>query len=201
MQAQFGGADVIVDGIGDAARDENFKALARRGHWISLGQASGALQPIAADQLVQKSITFSRPAVFDYVATNAHSGRARAARLGGARRRHAEGAADRTPFARRRRRGARAARVAPDDRRAGPDRLRIAPAFQPEEAAMIVGMNHFTVIAEDATATLDFYVGLLGCASARGPTSASTAPGCTATRRRRCCTSTSTASRRPSAPA
>ena len=27
---------------------------------------------------------------------------------------------------------------------------------------MIVGMNHFTVIAEDAQATLDFYVGLLG---------------------------------------
>ncbi len=71
VQARFGGADVIVDGIGDAARDENFAALARRGHWISLGQASGALQPIATDQLVQKSITFSRPAVFDYVATNA----------------------------------------------------------------------------------------------------------------------------------
>ncbi len=27
---------------------------------------------------------------------------------------------------------------------------------------MIVGMNHFTVIAENAQATLDFYVGLLG---------------------------------------
>ncbi|MEO8311754.1 MAG: SRPBCC family protein [Caldimonas sp.] len=72
VQAQFGGADVIIDGIGDAARDENFAALARRGHWISLGQASGALQPISTDQLVQKSITFSRPAVFDYVATNAN---------------------------------------------------------------------------------------------------------------------------------
>jgi NADPH:quinone reductase len=71
VQARFGGADVLVDGIGDAARDENFAALARRGHWISLGQASGALAPIATDQLVQKSITFSRPAVFDYVATNA----------------------------------------------------------------------------------------------------------------------------------
>ena len=71
VQAQFGGADVVVDGIGDAARDENFAALARRGHWISLGQASGALQPIAADELVSKSITFSRPAVFDYVASQA----------------------------------------------------------------------------------------------------------------------------------
>ena len=27
---------------------------------------------------------------------------------------------------------------------------------------MIVGMNHFTVIAEDRQKTLDFYVGLLG---------------------------------------
>ena len=27
---------------------------------------------------------------------------------------------------------------------------------------MIVGMNHFTILAEDETATLDFYVGLLG---------------------------------------
>jgi NADPH2:quinone reductase len=71
IQAQFGGADVLVDGIGDAAREENFAALARRGHWISLGQASGALQPIAADRLVQKSITFSRPVVFDYVAGHA----------------------------------------------------------------------------------------------------------------------------------
>ena len=125
VQARFGGADVLIDGIGDAARDENFAALARRGHWISLGQASGALQPIAADQLVQKSITFSRPAVFDYVATNASLAERAAARLGRARRRHAEGAADRAPRARRRRRGARPARVAPHDRRAGPDRLRI----------------------------------------------------------------------------
>ena len=27
---------------------------------------------------------------------------------------------------------------------------------------MIVGMNHFTIVAEDERATLDFYVGLLG---------------------------------------
>ena len=71
VQRQFDGVDVVVDGIGDAARDENLAALARRGHWISLGQASGALQPISSEELVRKSITFSRPAVFDYVATNA----------------------------------------------------------------------------------------------------------------------------------
>jgi NADPH2:quinone reductase len=71
VQRQLGGADVIVDGLGGAASDENFAALARCGHWISLGQASGALQPISPDRLVQKSATFSRPVVFDYVATPA----------------------------------------------------------------------------------------------------------------------------------
>ena len=71
ISAEHRFADVVVDGIGDAARDENFAALARRGPWISLGRASGTLQPIATEQLVTKSITFSRPAVFDYVATHA----------------------------------------------------------------------------------------------------------------------------------
>jgi NADPH:quinone reductase len=70
VQQQFkGGADVVVDGLGEAARDENFAALARCGHWISLGQASGALSPVSPDWLVQKSLSFSRPVVFDFCAT------------------------------------------------------------------------------------------------------------------------------------
>ena len=64
-----GGADVIVDGLGDAARDENLAALARCGHWISLGQATGPLKPIDPDALLHKSLSFSRPVVFDFVAT------------------------------------------------------------------------------------------------------------------------------------
>ena len=71
VQRACGGADVVVDGLGDAARDENLAALARRGHWISLGQASGPLAPLPPDALVAKSLTFSRPVVFDYVATQA----------------------------------------------------------------------------------------------------------------------------------
>jgi NADPH:quinone reductase-like Zn-dependent oxidoreductase/uncharacterized protein YndB with AHSA1/START domain len=71
VQREFGGADVIVDGLGDAAREENLAALARRGHWISIGQASGPLQPLPPEALLMKSATFSRPAVFDYVATHA----------------------------------------------------------------------------------------------------------------------------------
>jgi NADPH:quinone reductase len=71
VQSACGGADIVIDGLGSAARDENFAALARRGHWISLGQATGALAPVPPDMLVAKSLTFSRPVVFDYVATNA----------------------------------------------------------------------------------------------------------------------------------
>ncbi|HEY6134379.1 MAG TPA: zinc-binding dehydrogenase, partial [Rubrivivax sp.] len=69
VQRLCGGADVVVDGLGDAAREENFAALARCGHWISLGQATGALQPVSPDWLVAKSLTFSRPVVFDFVAS------------------------------------------------------------------------------------------------------------------------------------
>jgi len=64
-----GGADLVIDGLGQAAQQENMAALARCGHWISLGQASGPLAPIDPDALVAKSLTFSRPVVFDYVAT------------------------------------------------------------------------------------------------------------------------------------
>jgi NADPH:quinone reductase len=70
VQQACGGADVVIDGLGNAARDENFAALAKCGHWISLGQATGALAPVPPDMLVAKSLTFSRPVVFDYVASN-----------------------------------------------------------------------------------------------------------------------------------
>jgi NADPH:quinone reductase len=71
VQQLVGGADVIIDGLGDAAREENLAAIAPLGHWISLGQASGPLQPIAPELLNRKSVTLSRPVVFHYTATAA----------------------------------------------------------------------------------------------------------------------------------
>ena len=71
VQRACGGADVVVDGLGVAAREENLAALARCGHWVSLGQASGPLPPIEPDALLAKSLSFSRPVVFDYVASPA----------------------------------------------------------------------------------------------------------------------------------
>ncbi len=68
VQSICGGADVIVDGLGAAAFDENLNALAPCGHWISLGQATGALPALQPDVLVHKSATFSRPVVMAYTA-------------------------------------------------------------------------------------------------------------------------------------
>ena len=52
-------ADVIYDGLGQAAAPENFAALAMRGHWVSYGRAS-PLQPLS----LAESWTFSQPVLF-----------------------------------------------------------------------------------------------------------------------------------------
>jgi len=44
----------------------NLDALALCGHWVSYGQASGPLAPVAAEVLSGKSVTFSRPVLFHY---------------------------------------------------------------------------------------------------------------------------------------
>jgi NADPH:quinone reductase len=57
------GADVIYDGLGRDAAPENLAALAMRGHWVSYGHATGALEPMS---LSAKSGTFSQPVLFHY---------------------------------------------------------------------------------------------------------------------------------------
>jgi NADPH2:quinone reductase len=57
------GADVIYDGLGREAAAQNLAALARRGHWVSYGHASGPLEPV---NLAEKSGTFSQPVLFHY---------------------------------------------------------------------------------------------------------------------------------------
>jgi NADPH2:quinone reductase len=60
------GANVIYDGLGQAAAAENFEALAVRGHWVSYGQASGAHDSFP--DLTAKSGTLSRPVLFHFTA-------------------------------------------------------------------------------------------------------------------------------------
>ena len=61
------GASVVYDGLGAQAAQENLRALALRGHWVSYGQASGALDAIPLSTLSSKSITLSRPAITHFV--------------------------------------------------------------------------------------------------------------------------------------
>jgi NADPH:quinone reductase-like Zn-dependent oxidoreductase len=64
------GADVIYDGLGQAAAAENLDALALRGHWVSYGQASGPHESFP--DLTAKSGTLSRPVLFHYTAEHLH---------------------------------------------------------------------------------------------------------------------------------
>ena len=59
-------ADVIYDGLGKEAAQENYEALALRGHWVCYGQASGAHESLP--DLGHKSGTLSRPVLFHYTA-------------------------------------------------------------------------------------------------------------------------------------
>jgi NADPH:quinone reductase-like Zn-dependent oxidoreductase/uncharacterized protein YndB with AHSA1/START domain len=59
------GADVIYDGLGREAAQENLAALATRGHWLSYGHATGPLESVS---LSEKSGTFSQPVLFHYTA-------------------------------------------------------------------------------------------------------------------------------------
>jgi NADPH:quinone reductase len=66
------GADIIYDGLGKEAFNENLETLAMCGHWVSFGQASGAYGGSPTEQLLAqlsaKSITLSRPVLFHYTA-------------------------------------------------------------------------------------------------------------------------------------
>jgi NADPH2:quinone reductase len=62
------GADVIYDGLGQAAVADNLAALALCGHWVSYGQATGPIEPLAPERLSEKSVTLSRPVLFHYTA-------------------------------------------------------------------------------------------------------------------------------------
>ena len=197
VQRACGGADVVIDGLGrcGARRELRGAGPPRPLDQPRPGQRRRCSRS-PPDALVQKSLTFSRPVVFDYVATPAQLAE-RAARVWDA-------LADGT-LARRR---SSATRWTPPRRRTrGSNRAPaigalVAASLTPKEIQVIVGMNHFTVIAEDEAKTLDFYLGCSACKVGHRPDLgfprrlALRRPG-----RRRCCMSTSTVRCRRSAPA
>ena len=63
------GCKCIIDGVGKSTSDISIKSLARRGIWISFGNASGAVPPFSLLQLTPKSAFCTRPKLGDYTAT------------------------------------------------------------------------------------------------------------------------------------
>jgi NADPH:quinone reductase-like Zn-dependent oxidoreductase len=60
------GVDVVFDGLGKLAEQENYESLAATGHWIAYGHATGALPPLDPARQSAKSLRVSRPVLFHY---------------------------------------------------------------------------------------------------------------------------------------
>ena len=60
------GVDVVFDGIGRAAAAETYEAIALTGHWVSYGQATGAVPAFDPVRQAAKSVRMSRPVLFHY---------------------------------------------------------------------------------------------------------------------------------------
>jgi NADPH2:quinone reductase len=63
------GAKLIIDGVGKSTSDISVQSLARRGIWVSFGNASGAVPPFSLLKLTPKSAFCTRPKLGDYTAT------------------------------------------------------------------------------------------------------------------------------------
>jgi NADPH2:quinone reductase len=64
------GVPVVYDSVGKATFEGSLASLARRGMFVSFGNASGAIPPFEPLRLSRAgSLFFTRPTMFDYVAT------------------------------------------------------------------------------------------------------------------------------------
>lgn len=65
------GCRYIYDGVGKDTFDVSLKAIAKCGHLVSFGNASGAVPPVNIAVLAPKCVALSRPQVFPYIADRA----------------------------------------------------------------------------------------------------------------------------------
>lgn len=61
------GIDVVFDSVGRETIDISFECLGSLGHLIIFGQSSGAVPDIEVARLAKKSLTVSRPILFDFL--------------------------------------------------------------------------------------------------------------------------------------
>ncbi|MGF1563392.1 MAG: quinone oxidoreductase [Geminicoccaceae bacterium] len=63
------GCRVVYDGVGKDTWDTSLEAIARHGHLVSYGNASGPVPPVNLPVLSPKCIALSRPTLFGYIST------------------------------------------------------------------------------------------------------------------------------------
>lgn len=63
------GVNVLFDSIGKDSFETLLAAVARKGSFVSYGNALGLVPPFSINRLLQKNIKLSRPTLFNYVAT------------------------------------------------------------------------------------------------------------------------------------
>ena len=63
------GVRAVFDGIGKDTFDRSLDSLARRGHMLLYGQASGVVPPMDPRRLARGSLFLTRPGIADYTAT------------------------------------------------------------------------------------------------------------------------------------
>jgi NADPH2:quinone reductase len=61
------GVDAIFDGVGRDTFDNNFKMIKRKGTIVSVGNASGAVEPVSLLRLVERNVKLLRPTMTNYV--------------------------------------------------------------------------------------------------------------------------------------
>lgn len=63
------GVAVVYDGVGRATFEASLKSLAKRGHYVSFGSASGPVPPLDLNSLVPKCLSVHRTSLESYAAT------------------------------------------------------------------------------------------------------------------------------------
>ncbi|KAG5652070.1 hypothetical protein H0H81_006425 [Sphagnurus paluster] len=63
------GVDAVFDGVGKDTFDANFKLTKRKGTIVSVGNASGPVEPFSPLRLVEKNLKLLRPTMSNYVYT------------------------------------------------------------------------------------------------------------------------------------
>ena len=64
------GVNKVFDSVGKDTFENSLKSISTCGHLINFGQSSGPVEPVSMSTLAGKSLTISRPILFDYISNS-----------------------------------------------------------------------------------------------------------------------------------